>query len=1389
MFSPHKEIFISYGRKDSLSFAHYLQQRLCDRGYSVWFDFESIPGGVDYQKKIDDGIEKADNFVFIISPHATNSPYCRKEIERAIALKKRIIPIMHVEAISRATWQQRHPQGTDTDWAAYQATGAHSCFTHMHPEIAKINWNQVTFPGGEQDFNEAAFEALIEIVQRENLYVHQHTQLLTAALAWQRHQEQSQYLLIGQARQQAEMWLAVRFKDELPPCQPTDLHYEFITESIKNANNLMTQVFIAHAEEDRAIAETVRRTLMRAGITTWVNYDDIAYDTNLDDAMTRGVEEADNVVFVMSPHSLLSISCRQHIDLAVSLHKRIIILYAGHVRDDQIPPALAPLPRIDLTDNESDADYLKDESDLLRTLQHEATYHTEHKVLLTKALKWERQQHNPCILLQGYELEHAIHWLKVAQQSPIYGPTPLQVEFIQASQRQPSGIARDVFISYSRTDSGFARKLNDALQRHGKRTWFDQESIASGADFQQEIYKGIEVSHHFLFVISPASIRSAYCAAEVGYAASLHKRIVTVRHCPVEAADLDQHPDLANVQWVDFYASGNEFTVPFQELLRTLETDPEHLHAHTRYLQRAIEWHQGDRKESLLMRGDDLEQAETWLTQSEGKDPQPTALQREFIHNSRTVEDANQQAVEILRKAARGAKRLVAGAVLLGGLAAGGAAWYAQARIAQANVQVRNAELRAQMIEIDNLLTANRNDKALWTALQLGHDLSNLSDSDRQHLDQSIQTQLTAALHEIYFREGFVLHTTLPGHGGWVNRVQFSPNGSVVASIGADGIVKLRDPQTGQEFAFDAPINHGSALYGMSFSPDGLLMATAGLDGTIKLWDMTTGQLRQTFVAIGREIHSLDFSPSGNLLASGGVDRTVTLWNVQTGQVLKTLAGHQDSVNRVRFSPDGATLASSSTDKTVKLWDVSSGQVRFTLAGHTNAVNGIDFSPDGKTLVSASTDDTLKLWDVSSGQALRTFREHPTSVSEVVFSPDGTTLASASNDNTVKLWNISTGEVVQTLSSHENWVYALSFSPDGQALVSAGQDDTVKIWKFRSGRERYTLMAHGEGVIGVDFAANGSFVASSGGDSLIRLWEGESGDLVRVFQGHNSGVTCLQFSPDDSFLVSGSHDRTVKVWDVATGELRHTLTGHSHSTLTVAISPSGADIASGGHDGILRLWNANTGQLIRTYQGRNNSIYSLAFAPDGKTLVSADYGGIIQFWDFQTGENLLTIEDGGGAVNRIKFSPDGSVLASVSTDGTIKIRDALTGADLQTIQGHTAVARDVSFSPDGKLLASASDDQTVKLWDVQTGQELQTLRGHDNWVLGIDFAQLDTPNSEPEYWLVSGSEDGTVKFWTFNPEAIDDLDNLENLMRKTCAWQQDYLTYGLATDGQRAVCQ
>ncbi|MEQ8540490.1 MAG: TIR domain-containing protein [Coleofasciculus sp. D1-CHI-01] len=627
-----QDAFISYGRADSKIFATQLYTRLLERGLKVWFDQNDIPLGVDYQKQIDDGLEKSDNFIFIIAPHSVNSPYCGLEIELALRRNKRIIPLLHVEQISQETWQQRNPGRPLSEWEEYQAKGKHSSFPNMHPVISKINW--VYMREGIDDF-EQSFAGLLEIFARDRDYVHQHTYLLAKALEWERHQKQSRYLLVGEERQKAETWLKFRFEDKQPPCEPTDLHCEFICESTKNAENLMTQVFLSFADEDRAFMDQVAKSVMREGMTVWRNKTDIKSGAEYGEVINGGIEQADNLVFLMSRASLKSEYCEKELSYARSLNKRIIPLLIEAVDLEMIVPELRTIQFIKCPKDQDESNYQADMAKLIRSLREDATYYEQHKLVLAKALKWEEQKRNPSILLRGFDLRLTEAWLKGANARSQHPPTALQEEFIAESLKQPPETGLDVFISYSRTDSDFARKLNNALQIQNKTTWFDQESIASGEDFEQEIFKGIERSNNFLFIISPSSVNSPYCDREVEYAKTLNKRIVTVLYQKVASKQL--HPVLASVQWIDFNNHGGDFFTNFGELTRTLDADPEYIRNHTRLLLKAMEWEREGQDDSFLLRGKDLKAGEEWLAQSVNKEPPPTELQVQYLKASQEL--------------------------------------------------------------------------------------------------------------------------------------------------------------------------------------------------------------------------------------------------------------------------------------------------------------------------------------------------------------------------------------------------------------------------------------------------------------------------------------------------------------------------------------------------------------------------------------------------------------------------------------------------------------------------------------------------------------------------------------------------------------------------------
>jgi hypothetical protein len=196
----------------------------------------------------------------------------------------------------------------------------------------------------------------------------------------------------------------------------------------------------------------------------------------------------------------------------------------------------------------------------------------------------------------------------------------------------------DAFISYARKDSkDFVRKLHAALCKLNRDIWVDWEDIPHAVPWREEIFDNIERSEAFVFVISPYSIRSPYCAEELVHAIKHNKRLIPIVHLEVSSKDVVE--PLRVLNWI--YFRDNNFDRVVQDLLEAIDTDPDHIRTHTSLLIRAIEWEKKDRDSSFLLRGMALGEAEDWLTQCAQKEPKPTELHREYISASLTVETAS----------------------------------------------------------------------------------------------------------------------------------------------------------------------------------------------------------------------------------------------------------------------------------------------------------------------------------------------------------------------------------------------------------------------------------------------------------------------------------------------------------------------------------------------------------------------------------------------------------------------------------------------------------------------------------------------------------------------------------------------------------------------------
>lgn len=165
-------------------------------------------------------------------------------------------------------------------------------------------------------------------------------------------------------------------------------------------------------------------------------------------------------------------------------------------------------------------------------------------------------------------------------------------------------------------------------------------------------------------------------------------------------------------------------------------------------------------------------------------------------------------------------------------------------------------------------------------------------------------------------------------HEDWVSCVRFSPNSkdSIVVSGGHDGKVKVWSlaPTWKLNGTLDAQQGYVTSV---CISPDGSLCAAGGKDGIASLWDLNDCSPLFTLGESGDEpINALTFSPDRYWL-SVAVGRVIRVYDLQTRRLAGTIEADDLAVGAVvtslAWSSFGSMLFTGHSDNLVRAWEVT----------------------------------------------------------------------------------------------------------------------------------------------------------------------------------------------------------------------------------------------------------------------------------------------------------------------------------------------------------------------------------------------------------------------------------------------------------------------------------
>jgi WD40 repeat protein len=197
--------------------------------------------------------------------------------------------------------------------------------------------------------------------------------------------------------------------------------------------------------------------------------------------------------------------------------------------------------------------------------------------------------------------------------------------------------------------------------------------------------------------------------------------------------------------------------------------------------------------------------------------------------------------------------------------------------------------------------------------------------------------------------------------------------------------------------------SHHGFVYCVQFSPDGKILASGGADRRIRLWNTDTGKIISTFDGHQESVMALAFMPNGKILISAGADRTLRFWDLDRKQLLKTIETHEQAIQAVAISADGSLIISGSLDRTVQVRQLGT-PAHHTLPGHQDGVLAVAISPDRQTIASGSLDGMVNIWDANTKQLINSFQAHQHAVRSIGFQINSKFLITASADRTIKIW-------------------------------------------------------------------------------------------------------------------------------------------------------------------------------------------------------------------------------------------------------------------------------------------------------------------------------------------------------------------------------------------------
>ncbi|MDR3573059.1 MAG: WD40 repeat domain-containing protein [Anaerolineaceae bacterium] len=191
----------------------------------------------------------------------------------------------------------------------------------------------------------------------------------------------------------------------------------------------------------------------------------------------------------------------------------------------------------------------------------------------------------------------------------------------------------------------------------------------------------------------------------------------------------------------------------------------------------------------------------------------------------------------------------------------------------------------------------------------------------------------------------------------YISQAVFSPDGKLLASIGAVGDLRIWNAQSWDVESDTKTYENLNPV----FSPDGRFIAASqdlgGEPGFIRIFDTLSGRELRSFPGGG----VLAFSANGVQLLSN------RNWiDLRSGKVAATFASPSDaSISSAAVNPSGDVLLLGRSDGVIEVWDIANARLLTRLVSGTQGVATVSFSKDGRFVLAGNKDGSIGIWSLN----------------------------------------------------------------------------------------------------------------------------------------------------------------------------------------------------------------------------------------------------------------------------------------------------------------------------------------------------------------------------------------------------------------------------------------